>query len=55
VCVCSDDGSATPVQDEQEDARPGSRQSDVSLDPMFVFGSSCVHITDVNPFVPKFF
>ncbi|XP_067220985.1 protein IWS1 homolog isoform X2 [Chanodichthys erythropterus] len=23
-----DDGSATPVQDEQEDARPGSRQSD---------------------------
>lgn len=34
MCVCSDDGSATPVQDEQEDARPGSRQSDVSLDLM---------------------
>ncbi|XP_056112662.1 protein IWS1 homolog isoform X4 [Rhinichthys klamathensis goyatoka] len=26
--IRSDDGSATPVQDEQEDARPGSRQSD---------------------------
>ncbi|XP_067307518.1 protein IWS1 homolog isoform X2 [Pseudorasbora parva] len=26
--IRSDDGSATPVQDEQEDARPGSRQSE---------------------------
>ncbi len=31
ICICSDDGSATPVQDEQEDARSESRQSEVSL------------------------
>lgn len=30
LCVCADDGSVTPVQDEQEDVRPESRQSDVS-------------------------